>query len=218
MSNFWNGFEKRGSGVSDLSPQELRHFPGFYRYVKEKAKEEPSSAGKRALTGAGIGGTLGALLLGSVGGAKAGLFGGAVGALTGAGTGAFSSAIHNRELDTAKRIPSTIGYSAHTHKDRKALKNLLDGFLEKGEITSQEHKEWNKELLGNMSAWRKDFNKSAANIGKFSRGGKTTPIPGMRQHPASPSVIPGQGAVSVSKNLNIKSITQHSKGMPEAGS
>jgi len=61
------------------------------------------------------------------------------------------------------------------------------------------------------------FLKSAANIGKFSRGGKTTPIPGMRTHPSSPSVIPGHGAVSVSKNLNIKSITQHSKGMPEAG-
>jgi len=54
-------------------------------------------------------------------------------------------------------------------------------------------------------------------IGKFSKGGKTTPIPGMRTHPSSPSVIPGHGAVSVSKNLNIKSITQHSKGMPEAG-
>jgi len=69
-----------------------------------------------------------------------------------------------------------------------------------------------------MEQFWNGFEKRAANLGKFSRGGKTTPIPGMRQHPSSPSVIPGQGAVSVSKNLNIKSITQHSKGMPEAGS
>lgn len=51
-------------------------------------------------------------------------------------------------------------------------------------------------------------------VGKFSKGGKI-PIPGMRTHPASPATIPGQGAVAVSKNLNIKPITQHSKGMPE---
>jgi hypothetical protein len=66
-----------------------------------------------------------------------------------------------------------------------------------------------------MDYFWEGFEKRAANLGKFSRGGKTTPIPGMRTHPASPAAIPGQGAVAVSKKMGIKPISQHSKGMPE---
>lgn len=61
------------------------------------------------------------------------------------------------------------------------------------------------------------FEKRAASVGrtvgKFSKGG--VPIPGMRLHSPSPKTIPGQGAVSVSKKMNIKPISQHSKGIPE---
>lgn len=65
------------------------------------------------------------------------------------------------------------------------------------------------------------FEKRAASVGqtvgKFSKGGKVTtiPIPGMRTHPATPKTIPGQGAVSVSKRMHIRPISQHSKGIPE---
>lgn len=51
-------------------------------------------------------------------------------------------------------------------------------------------------------------------VGAGAKGGKV-PIPGMRTHAPSPNIIPGHGAVTVSKKMSIKPITQHSKGMPE---
>jgi hypothetical protein len=53
-------------------------------------------------------------------------------------------------------------------------------------------------------------------IGRFSRKAHaSTPIPGMRMHPATPKIIPGHGAVAVSKSMKIKGISQTSKKLPE---
>lgn len=61
-----------------------------------------------------------------------------------------------------------------------------------------------------MPAIYKGVSKS---VGLGARGGHI-PIPGMRTHPANPTTIPGHGAVSVSKKMSIKPISQQSRGMP----
>lgn len=72
-----------------------------------------------------------------------------------------------------------------------------------------------------MNGFWEGFHKHAVNILKSSKGvvglgskGGKIPIPGLRTHSSSPNIIPGQGAVTVSKGMNIKSITQSSKGVP----
>jgi len=72
-----------------------------------------------------------------------------------------------------------------------------------------------------MSHFWQGFEKRASNlltqakgvVGAGSKGGKI-PIPGMRTHPPHTNIIPGHGAVTVSKNMNIKPITQSSRGVP----
>jgi hypothetical protein len=64
------------------------------------------------------------------------------------------------------------------------------------------------------SGFEKRANFMGQAVGKFSRGGQI-PIPGMRSHPPSANIIPGHGAVAVSKKMSIKPISQSSRGLPE---
>jgi len=111
--------------MGDASIPYKRRVQAYKRYVHEKANEEPTSTGRAAFTGGGIG-----TVLGGIAGLAAGPAGGAAGALVGGAGGALIGGLmaesDRQAIRRARRLKGANKKSLQYEVDHKISRERAD--------------------------------------------------------------------------------------------